>query len=120
MEFNLADLFEIVVDRAPDRLALVAGAARRTYGELDERATRVAHHLQAAGVSPGDHVAVHAWNRAEWLEAELGIYKARAAVVNVNYRYVAGELAYLLENSDAVAIITERAFAPLLLEARRA
>ena len=118
MEFNLADLFEIVADEVPDRLALVAGPARRTYRELDERANRVAHHLLAAGVGPGDHVAVQAWNRAEWLEVELGIFKARAAVVNVNYRYVAGELAYLLENSDAVAVITERAFAPLLLEAR--
>ena len=120
MEFNLADLFEIVVDQVPDRVALVAGPARRTYGELDERATRVAHHLQTAGVAPGDHVAVLAWNRAEWLEAELGIYKARAAVVNVNYRYVASELAYLLENSDAVAVLAERSFAPLLVEARAA
>ncbi len=118
MEFNLADLFEIVVDAAPDRLALVAGAERRTYRQLDERANRVAHHLIAAGVRPGDHVAVHAWNRAEWLEAELGIYKARAAVVNVNYRYVAAELAYLLENADAKAVVFEAAFAPLLLEAR--
>ena len=118
MEFNLADLFEIVVDQVPDRLALVAGPARRTYAELDERATRVAHHLQAAGVAAGDHVAVLSWNRAEWLEAELGIYKARAAVVNLNYRYVASELAYLLENSDAVAVLAERSFAPMLVEAR--
>ncbi|HEV2993263.1 MAG TPA: acyl-CoA synthetase [Acidimicrobiia bacterium] len=118
MEFNLADLFEVVADRVPDRLALVAGEARRTYRELDERSNRVAHHLAAAGVGPGDHVAVYAWNRAEWIEAELGIYKARAAVVNVNYRYVAGELAYILENSDAVAVVVERSFAPVLLEAR--
>ncbi len=118
MEFNLADLFEIVADTVPERLALVAGDERRTYGALDERANRLAHHLVEAGAAPGDHVAVYAWNRAEWLEAELGIYKARAAVINVNYRYVADELAYLLENSDAVAIAFERAFAPRLLEAR--
>ena len=120
MEFNLADLFEIVVDQVPDRLALVAGPARRTYRELDERANRVAHHLLAAGVTPGDHVAVLSWNRAEWLEAELGIYKARAAVVNLNYRYVAAELAYLLENSDSVAVLAEASFAPMLVEARAA
>ena len=118
MEFNLADLFEIVVDQVPDRRALVAGPARRTYRQLDERANRVAHHLQAVGVAPGDHVAVLSWNRAEWLEAELGIYKARAAVVNLNYRYVASELAYLLENSDAVAVLAERSFAPALVAAR--
>ena len=117
MEFNLADLFEIVVDQVPDRRALVAGPARRTYRHLDERANRVAHHLQAVGVAPGDHVAVLSWNRAEWLEAELGIYKARAAVVNLNYRYVTSELAYLLENSDAVAVLAERSFAPMLVDA---
>ena len=120
MEFNLADLFEIVATTVPDRLALVAGDERRTYRELDERASRVAHHLLGAGITAGEHVAVHAWNRAEWLEAELGIYKARGAVINVNYRYVADELAYLLENSDAVAVIFERAFAPRLLAARAA
>jgi len=118
MEFNLADLFEIVADTVPDRLALVAGEARRTYRDLDERATRLAHHLGAAGVGPGDHVAVFAWNRAEWLEAELGIYKARAAVINVNYRYLTDELAYVLENSDAVAVVFERSLAPLVLAAR--
>ena len=42
MEFNLADLFEIVADTVPDRLALVAGDARLTYRELDERANRMA------------------------------------------------------------------------------
>ena len=118
MEFNLADLFEIVAATVPDRLALVAGAERRTYRELDERANRVAHHLADAGVEAGEHVAVYTWNRAEWLEAELGIYKARGAVINVNYRYVADELAYLLENSDSVAVIFERGFAPRLLAAR--
>ncbi len=116
VEFNLADLFEIVADTVPDRLALVAGVTRLTYRQLDERASRLAHHLLDAGIGPGDHVAVYAWNRAEWIEAELGIYKARASVINVNYRYVAAELGYLLENSDAVAVIFERGFAPLLAE----
>ena len=84
MQFNLADLFEIVVDTVPDRPALVAGDERRTYAELDERANRFAHHLLDAGVRPGDKVAIDAWNRAEWIEAELGTYKARAVPVNVN------------------------------------
>ena len=74
MEFNLADLFEIVVDTVPDRLALVAGDVRLTYGELDERANRVAQHLRSAGIGAGDHVAILAWNRAEWIEAQHGRY----------------------------------------------
>ena len=114
--FNLADLFEIVVDAAPDRTALVAGAVRHTYAELDERASRFGHHLLDAGVGAGDAVAILSWNRAEWVEAELGIYKARASVINVNFRYVADELRYMLENSDAVALVFERAFAPMVAE----
>ena len=116
LEFNLADLFEIVADTCPDRTALVAGDVRLTYRELDERATRVAHQLRDAGVQPGEWVALLAWNRAEWIEAQHGIYKARSAVVNVNYRYVADELRYMLDNSDAVAIIFERAFATMVAE----
>ena len=116
MEFNLADLYEIVADTCPDRTALVAGDVRLTYRELDERANRVAQHLRSAGVAPGEWVALLSWNRAEWIEAQHGIYKARNAVVNINYRYVAEELRYILDNSDATAIIFERSFAPMVAE----
>ncbi len=100
MEFNLADLYEIVADAVPDRPALVAGDRRLTYAQLDERANRFAHHLLDHGVEPGDKVAIYSWDRAEWVEAMLGAYKARAVPVNVNYRYVADETRYILDNSD--------------------
>jgi len=58
MELNLADLFEVVVDAVPDRTAVVAGDTRLTYAALDERANRLANHLAAQGVGPGDHVGV--------------------------------------------------------------
>lgn len=114
--FNLADLYEMVADTCPDRTALVVdpprgvsgGTRRLTYAELDHRANRVAHALEAADVRPADHVAVHAHNRAEWLECMLGCFKARAAVVNINYRYVGDELVHVLADSDAVALIGER------------
>jgi 3-oxocholest-4-en-26-oate---CoA ligase len=120
MEFNLADLFEIVVDVVPDRAALVAGDRRLTYGELDRRATRFAHHLLANGIAPGDKVGIYAWNRAEWIETELGAYKARAVPINVNYRYVTEELRYLVDNADLVGLVFERAFAPRVAEVRAA
>ncbi|HUF85341.1 MAG TPA: acyl-CoA synthetase [Acidimicrobiia bacterium] len=113
-EFNLADLFEVVADTVPSRLALVAGDERRTYAQLDELANRFAHHLIDQGVAPGDKVAIYAWNRAEWIEAMLGTYKARAVPINVNYRYVADEARHILENSDAVAVVHERAFSPVI------
>ena len=112
--FNLADLFEVVADAAPDRLALVAGAERRTYAELDARANRLAHHLIARGIEPGDWVGIYSWNRVEWVEAMIACYKVRAVPININYRYVETELAYLFDNADLRGVIFEGAFAPLV------
>jgi len=112
--FNLADLFEVIVDVTPERVALVAGNDRRTYAELDERANRLAHHLVAQGIQPGDWVGIYAWNRVEWVEAMIACYKARAVPINVNYRYVEAELSYLFDNADLRGVIFERAFAPLV------
>jgi acyl-CoA synthetase (AMP-forming)/AMP-acid ligase II len=115
-QFQLADLFEIVVDTVPDRLALVAGDVRLTYAELDQRANRLAHALEERGVRPDDHVAVYSWNRAEWVEAWWACYKIRAVPINVNYRYSGEELRYLFDNADAVTILHEPEFTPLVRE----
>ena len=116
-QFNLADLFEIVVDTVPDRLALVAGDARLTYAGLDGRANRFAHHLVSLGLSPGTHVGILARNRAEWVEAMIGCYKARCVPVNLNYRYVAPELTYVIDNADLEVLVYERELGPLVAEA---
>ena len=60
MEFNLANVFELAVDTYPDREYIVADGKRCTYREMDERANRLAHHLAAQGVGPGDHVGIYA------------------------------------------------------------
>lgn len=116
MEFNLADLFEYAVEQYPDREAVVANGARRTYSELEERANRLAHHLAAAGVRAGDHVAVYAYNIVEWAEAMLAIYKIRGVCINVNFRYVADELAYLLDQATPVAMVFQRQFTDKVAE----
>jgi acyl-CoA synthetase (AMP-forming)/AMP-acid ligase II len=112
--FNLADLFEVVADAAPDRTALVAGDERRTYAELDARANRLAHHLIARGIRPGDWVGIYSWNRAEWVESMIACYKARAVPININYRYVEAELRYLFDNADLRGLIFERQFSPIV------
>ena len=113
-QFNLADLFEIVVDTVPDRLALVAGAVRLSYGQLDDRSNRFAHDLARQGISLGAHVGILAYNRAEWVEAMVGCYKARAVPINLNYRYVVPELRYVIENADLEVLVFERALSPLV------
>jgi acyl-CoA synthetase (AMP-forming)/AMP-acid ligase II len=110
--FNLADLFEQVVDAYPDREYLVAGDQRRTYAQVEERANRLAHHLDAHGVGPGDHVGIYAHNSAEWVETLWAVFKIRAVWININYRYVEGELSYLFGNSDLKALVYEQGFGP--------
>jgi acyl-CoA synthetase (AMP-forming)/AMP-acid ligase II len=110
--YNLADLFESVVDVVPDRTAVVTPARRLTFAELDERANRLAHHLADVGVGAGDHVALLLVNGTEYLEATMAAFKVRAVPVNVNYRYVERELQYLFEDSDSVALVVHRRFVP--------
>ena len=115
-QFNLADLFEVVTDTVPDRLALVAGPARLTYRQLDERANRFAHHVESSGLGAGDHVGILARNRVEWVEAMIGCYKSRTVPVNLNFRYVAPELAYVIDNADLRLLVFERDLAPLVID----
>jgi acyl-CoA synthetase (AMP-forming)/AMP-acid ligase II len=112
MEFNLADLFENAVDHFGDREYVVAEGKRRTFSQLEERANRLAHHLAANGVGPGDHVGIYAYNCVEWVEVLWAVFKIRAVWININYRYVEDELAYIFENADLVAIVYAREFAP--------
>ncbi|HWC39490.1 MAG TPA: acyl-CoA synthetase [Acidimicrobiales bacterium] len=110
--FNLADLFELVADAIPEREAMVAGARRLTYGDLEARANRLAHHLQAAGVRAGDHVGLQLLNGTEYVEGMLAAFKIRAVPINVNYRYVDAELAHLFDDADLVAVVHHRQFSP--------
>ncbi|MFD0039760.1 acyl-CoA synthetase [Streptomyces anulatus] len=117
MEYNLADLFESVVDAVPDREALLyvdhpgTGAERRlTYAELDAAANRIAHHLIDAGIRPGEHLGLHLYNGVEYLQTVLGALKARIVPVNVNYRYVEEELVYLYRDADLAALVFDGEF----------
>ena len=112
MEFNLADLFESVVDVASGSLALVAGERRLTYEALDERANRLAHHLAGAGVGAGDRVGLQLVNGSEYLEGMIACFKIRAVPVNVNYRYVAAELRHLYADAGLVAVVAHARFVP--------
>jgi 3-oxocholest-4-en-26-oate---CoA ligase len=110
MALNIADLFEHAVDLVPDRVALVCGDDRRTFAQLEENANRLAHHLHEHGVTPGTHVGIQCQNSIEAVQAILAAYKLRAVAVNVNYRYVEGELRYLFQNADLVALVHDRRY----------
>jgi acyl-CoA synthetase (AMP-forming)/AMP-acid ligase II len=119
VEFNLADLFESVVDRVPDRVALLIGDLAFSYRELDERANRVADHLARVGVSQGDHVGLQLFNGHQYVETMLGCFKLRAVPINVNYRYVADELAYLFRDAGLRALVHDARFGEAVRDALR-
>ncbi len=112
MTFNLADLFEAVVDADPDREVLVVGDRRLTYRQLDDRANRLAQVLSAAGVVAGDAVGLQLANGSEYVEGMLAAFKLSAIPVNINYRYVERELRYLYDDAELVALLVHRTFAP--------
>jgi fatty-acyl-CoA synthase len=129
-ELNLAAAHEAIAAAVPDRECLVWRDRRLTWAEVTDRTRRLAGVLLDHGIggsprpvdadwqSPHDHVALHLHNGNEYLEAMLGAAKARAAAVNVNYRYVADELRYVLEDSSARAIVFHSVLAPVLEEVR--
>ena len=114
MALNIADLFEHAVDAAPDNRAVMIGDRVVTYAELESEANKLAHFLASRGVGQGDHVGIYAKNSIEHVVAVLAIVKIRAVNINVNYRYVEGELNYLFDNAEMVALIHERSYAPIV------
>lgn len=110
VSYNIADLVEHAIDLMPDRVALADDGREVTYAQLEERANKLAHYLQEQGVQPGDKVGIYSRNTIEAVEAMVAIFKARAVMINVNFRYVENELQYIFDNSDMVALIHERRY----------
>ena len=131
-QLNAGRLLEAVAAAAPDRDAIVSrGRGRFTYAELTDRCHRLAAVFAGAGLGaqptpPGgfepwvagqDLVLLFLTNCAEYLEGMLGGYLGRVGPANVNYRYTAEEVAYLVADSRAPAAIVHARFAPMLAEA---
>ena len=100
-----------VAELAPERLAIVCGDRRLTFGEFAGHARALASAWHAEGLRAGDKVAIELVNSPEYLEAFFAAQLLGCVPVNVNYRYVEHELAYLLDNSDAAAIVFHDEFA---------
>lgn len=130
MELNLAQIHEAIAQVIPERDCIVHAGRHLSWAEVTSRTRRFANALNQAGLgrrqgslaslegweSPHDHVALYLHNGVEYLEAMLGTMKAGAAAINVNYKYVAEELKYLLNDAQARAIVYHEAFTPTLAE----
>ena len=114
MALNMADIFEHAADAFPDRVALIYGDLEVTYGELEDEANRLAHHLAAQGVGPGGHVGLYARNSVETVATLLAAIKLRAVAININFRYRQGELAYHLRDADLSALVHDQDLTPVV------
>ncbi len=106
---SYATVWEAVADATPEALAAVQGDRRLLWRDFDDRASRLATALAAHGVREGTHVALFLFNSAAYAEALFACLKVRAVPVNVNFRYGPTELAALLDNADAEALVYHHA-----------
>lgn len=100
------ELLERSADRLPDKVALIGDGQRLTYGDVERRANRLAHALQAQGISRGDRVALLLPNCVELAIALFAILKAGAVFVPINATTRADKCAYILNNCQARGLIT--------------
>lgn len=111
-QWNFGDVFDFLARRfEPSRAAAVVGEKALNWGELDTQSNRLARALLAQGLEAGDKVALYGRNSVPYLVALIALFKARLVHVNVNYRYRSGELGYLLDYTDAAAILYDAEFA---------
>jgi len=117
-DWSFAGVWRGIAEAAPDREAVVCGDRRITFGQLDDRARRLAWHLaQEAELERGDKVAIDLVNCPEYIETFFAALKLGCVPVNVNYRYVADEVHYVVDNSDAKAVVHGPAFADTVKKA---
>jgi fatty-acyl-CoA synthase len=119
MELHPATLWESLSDAVPDREALVQGARRVTWREFEDRSARLAGALAEAGIGAGAKVGQLLYNAPEYLESYFAALKLRAVPFNVNYRYTAHEVGYLLANADAEALVYHASLGPIVADALR-
>ncbi|WP_426201472.1 amino acid adenylation domain-containing protein [Pseudomonas sp. TWP3-1] len=100
-------LVEAQAERNPEAIAVIQGAQQLTYRQLNQQANRLAHHLIGLGVQADDRIALCVKRSPQMLVALLAILKAGAGYVPVDPAYPQERIAYLLQDSDPVAVLVQ-------------
>ncbi|OPF84591.1 non-ribosomal peptide synthetase [Streptomyces antioxidans] len=111
---TFCELFAAQVARTPDAVAVESAQEALPYAELDARADRLAQALVGAGVGPEAVVAQVLGRSAESVVASLAVLKAGAAYLPVDPDYPAERIAFMLDDARPVAVLTTRAYAPVV------
>ncbi len=105
MHTHFSFLWEQVADATPDAPAVIQGARSFSWREYETRAARLAQAFLDAGLAAHSKVGMYLYNSPEYCETNFAALKMRGIPVNVNYRYLEDELAYLLDNADCEALV---------------
>jgi len=101
------DLFARQVDRRPDATALIFEDRELSYAELDERANRLANHLQSMGLGPDSFVGIYVERSFDMMVSILGVQKAGGAYVPLDPNYPSDRIALMIEDSGAAIVLTQ-------------
>jgi acyl-CoA synthetase (AMP-forming)/AMP-acid ligase II len=113
---NLAHALDIVAEIRGDEDSVIQGDRRLSWSQVERRARNISAWMLERGASRQGKVAVYTYNHPAYMESVYAAFKASLVPINVNYRYQAQELRYLLDNSDAEIVVVHEDFAPLLEE----
>jgi acyl-CoA synthetase (AMP-forming)/AMP-acid ligase II len=116
--WNFAEVYEAVAEAIPDSPCQVQGDRVVSWADFDRRADALAADLLEAGLGQQSKVAAYLYNGPEYLETYLAAFKAGLVPLNTNYRYGPDEVAYLLDNADAEAIIFHASLSGLIEQIR--
>ncbi|MBL8330777.1 MAG: AMP-binding protein [Rubrivivax sp.] len=104
---TLAESLAAQARTQPERVAVRDSHRQWTWAQWDQRASRLAQALLGLGLQPGDRVALLAYNSAEWLVFYAGLARAGLVAVPVNFRLMGPEVAYIVQHSEARALIVQ-------------
>jgi acyl-CoA synthetase (AMP-forming)/AMP-acid ligase II len=109
---NLGEIVAAHARLSPKKIGARDSHRALTFAQWNSRACRLANALLGVGLSKGDRVALLAYNRVEWMEIYIALAKAGLVAVPINFRLVAPEIKYIVEHSEAKALIAEDELAP--------
>ncbi|MBU1570238.1 MAG: AMP-binding protein, partial [Proteobacteria bacterium] len=115
---NLGQLLKVNAKHFPETIALKDRTRSYTYAETNKRVNRLSHSLLSMGLKKGDKVAVLLENSIEIIEIYLATGKTGIIIVPMNFRLVGRDIDYIVNNSDAKALIVDNEFAPVIDEIR--
>jgi fatty-acyl-CoA synthase len=118
MHAHFGAIWEAVADATPDAPAVVQGARRVSWADYETRAARLARALLDAGLGPHSKVGMYLYNSPEYCETNFAAMKIRGVPINVNYRYLDDELAYLIDNADMEALVFHSSLADRVARVR--